>query len=354
MRKYAAILFCLLLGCATMSALANKDAEVFQPVREILGRLRLTPEDFQSLADRQVIVRPLSSRSTKEMAALGIVLADAPPAGFLKAYKTLAIFQNNPCITEIGLFSSAPQTSDLDRLTIDPIDVYGLSRARRGDSDIKLSDAELGRIQKLAFSHTRLSLQARALIAEEYKRILLDRVVRYLASGDRGMGAYVDKPEPVDPNRAFQSLANEQAADSGFCPDIFDYLNHYPTRLPPSSESFLYWAKQKFHDLKSIVSLVHLLIHRDGQRIFIASKQIYSSHYNEAGLSVAELIPFDDYKGRSHTVVVYTLRLEPDMLGGPLGFMKKRMAMPKLQITLRDSLARIRDNLESAKQTAPP
>jgi len=349
MLKYAASLFCLVIGCASITAVGNRDAEVFQPVRGMLGHLHLTTDDFQSLADRRVIVRPLSSRSSKEMAAFGIVLADASPSGFVTAYKTLAVFQNNPCITQMGLFSATPRLADLDSLIIDPIDIYGLSRARLGDSDVKLSGRELARIQKLTGSRARLSLQTRALIAEEYKRILLDRVTRYLSSGDQGMEAYVDKAEPVQPDHAFQSLVDEQAAESGLCRDISEYLKRYPAGLTPNSESVFYWAKQKFQDLKSIISLVHVLIHYEGTRLFILSKQIYSSHYNEAGLSVAELIPFDDYKGQSHTVVVYTLRLEPDMMGGPLGFMKRRMAMPKMQVTLRDSLARIRDNLESSR-----
>jgi len=348
----------MVIGCASITALGHGDAEVFQPVRGMLGHLHLTADDYQSLADRRVIVRPVSSRSAKEMAAFGIVLADAPPSGFVKAYKTLEVFQNNPYITQMGLFGATPRLSDLDGLTIDPIDIYGLSRARLGDSDIKLSKEELARIQKIPGSHARLTLQTRALIAEEYKRTLLDRVIRYLSSGDQGMGAYVDKAEPVQPDLAFQSLVNEQTAESGLCRDVSEYLKRYPAGLTPNSESVFYWAKQKFQDLKSIISLVHVLIHREGTRLFIASKQIYSSHYNEAGLSVAELIPFDDYKGQSHTVVVYTLRLEPDMMGGPLGFMKRRMAMPKMQVTLRDSLARIRDNLESGRtvqeQNAPP
>jgi len=191
-------------------------------------------------------------------------------------------------------------------------------------------------------------------MTQEYKKILVDRLTRYLTSGDKGAGPYIDKSEPVNPDRVFQTLADEQAAHSGLCPEICEYLKHYPAPLPPRSESLFYWAKQKFHDLKSVISLVHLLIHREGERVFIASKQIYSSHYNEAGLTVAELIPFADYKGQPHTVVVYTLRLEPDMLGGTLGFMKKRMAMPKLQLTLKDSLAGIRDNLESSGKAAPP
>jgi len=348
MAKCVAMLCALLIACATSTAFSDNDAEVFQPVRDMLGRLHLSTDDYQLLAGRGVIVRPLSCRSTKEMAAFGIVLADAPPKGFVEAYKTLAVFEKNPFIVQIGLFSSTPNLSDLAGLTIDPADIYGLSRAKAGDSDIKLSKTELDRIQKITAAHPRLSLQARTQIADEYKKILVDRLLRYLKLGDQGMGAYVDKAEPLQPDRAFKFLADEQAADSEICSEAGDYLLRFPAKIPPNSESIFYWAKQKFHDLKSIITLVHLLIHREGERIFIASKQIYSSHYNEAGLCVAELIPFDDYRGRNHTVVVYTLRLAPDMMGGPLGFMKKRMAMPKMQVTLRDSLARIRENIESA------
>jgi hypothetical protein len=227
------------------------------------------------------------------------------------------------------------------------MDVYELTRARAGGSDIKLSAGELERIQQLTSAGSTRGLN-KAQIALEYKRILVDRLTRYLRSGDQGMGPYVDKAEPVSPDQAFQSLADEQSAESTMGRTICEYLKSYPLAQLPNSESVVYWARQKFHELKSIISLVHLLIFRQGERVFIASKQIYSSHYNEAGLSVAELIPFSDDSGRIHTVVVYTVRLEPDMFGGALGFMKKRMALPKMQLTLRDSLARFRDNLESS------
>jgi hypothetical protein len=347
MRKVTCLLLWLVLGIVTLEAFGNNTSEVIRPVRQILGRLHLTAEEFDSLADRRIVVHPLSSRSTREMAAVGVVLADARPSGFIEAYKTLAVFENNSFVLESGVFGSAPRLSDLDRLTIDPIDLYGLSHARAGDSDIKLSGGELRRIQTLAASWTRLSPQAMVQIGAEYKRILLDRATRYMGLGDAGMGDYVDKAEPVSADQAFQSLADEQFAESGLCSHIREYFRSPPARLPSDSESLLYWAKQRFHDLKSVISLVHLLIHREGERVFIASKQIYSSHYNEAGLSVAELIPFADDRGITHTVVVYTIRLEPDMLGGSLGFVKKRMAMPKMQMTLKYSLGRIRDNLEA-------
>ncbi|HVG19445.1 MAG TPA: hypothetical protein VNI02_10350, partial [Blastocatellia bacterium] len=89
------------------------------------------------------------------------------------------------------------------------------------------------------------------------------------------------------------------------------------------------------------------MIHRDGNRVFIASKQIYSSHYTDAGLSVAELIPFTDSQGLARTIVAYTIRLRVDMLAGAMGFMKKRMAQPRMLGALKDSLNGLRTNMEA-------
>jgi hypothetical protein len=139
----------------------------------------------------------------------------------------------------------------------------------------------------------------------------------------------------------------EQASNAGHCEHLYTDLENYPAVSATDSESFIYWAKQNFGTLKPVINLVHVLIHREGSRIFVASKQIYSSHYTEGALSVAELIPFTDAEGRPHTMVVYSIRLQLDMLGGILGSMKKRMAQPKMLATLKESLSGMRQTMEA-------
>lgn len=53
---------------------------------------------------------------------------------------------------------------------------------------------------------------------------------------------------------------------------------------------------------------------------------------------MAELIPFTDNQGHPHTLVLYWIRLQVDMLGGALSFMKKRMAQPQMLRALKESL----------------
>jgi hypothetical protein len=177
--------------------------------------------------------------------------------------------------------------------------------------------------------------------------MLVERVRNYQAVGAQALGVYSDKEGPVNAHEAFVRLARAEAGSARHCAHLYTHLESYPQNPPPDSESFIYWAKQKFGDLKPVINVVHVLIHREGNRVYIASKQLYSTHYTEAGLSVAELIPFADGQGQARTVVIYTVRLQVDMLGGSFGFMKKRMARPRMLGTLKQSLSGMRVTMEA-------
>ena len=124
-------------------------------------------------------------------------------------------------------------------------------------------------------------------------------------------------------------------------------LSQSPRDASKNADSFLYWALQKFGQMKPVISLVHVVIYRENDHVLIASKQIYSSHYTEAGLSVAELIPFTDERGVRRTLAAYSIRLQVDLLGGPMGFMKRRAAQPRMLETLKTGLEGLRRCAES-------
>jgi hypothetical protein len=225
------------------------------------------------------------------MAALGVVIADAAPEAFIESYRSLATFKQNPATIESGMLRATPTLSDLQSLTIDDKDLYSLAKAGARSSDVKLSEQEIARLHEISGGSTRLTPQMKTKLAVAYKKILLERVGSYLTNGAQALGTYCDKEESVAANDAFVSLAQEQAETAGHCGDLYNYLENYPQAKDSGFESFVYWAKQRFGDLKPVINIVQVLIHRHGHRVFIASKQIYSSHYTEAGLSVAELIP---------------------------------------------------------------
>jgi hypothetical protein len=220
-------------------------------------------------------------------------------------------------------------------------------RSELKDSEIKLSQSEISRFRAIRATASRLTPQLKARLSTEFKKMLVERVRNYQASGSPAFGVYSDKEEPINAYEAFVALKREQARSAQHCTHLYPYIESYPRNPPPNSESFIYWAKQKFGDLKAVINVVHVLIHRDGNRVYIASKQLYSTHYTEAGLSVAELILFADGQGQKRTIVIYTIRLQVDMLGGSFGFMKKRMAQPRMLGMLKLSLDGMRLTMET-------
>jgi hypothetical protein len=346
-RTGSALIAFLLIWISIPKSFAGTNSELIESVEPRLAHLKLKSDSLRALIEKQVIVKGLSTKNSREMAGLGVVIADASPAAFIESYRSLATFQQNPCIIASGRLGTTPSLADLDGLTIDDKDLYSLGKASVGNSDVKLSEQEIARLREIIGSSTRLTTPIKAKLSTEYKKLLVSRARAYLSNGASSLGTYADREEPVVAHDAFVSLSREQTESAGHCGHLYAYLENYPQGDSSGSESFVYWAKQKFGELKPVINMVHVLIHRDGNRVFIASKQIYSSHYTEAGLSVAELIPFTDSQGLARTIVIYTIRLQVDMLGGSMGFMKKRMAQPRMLGALKDSLNGLRTTMEA-------
>jgi hypothetical protein len=310
------------------------------------AHLKLKPAEWRSLDERHIVTRSLAGGHPREIAGFGAMIADASPEEFVKAFNALSVFKNSETTLACGRFSARPVIEDLAGLEINDKDIYALMRAKAKESDIKLSEPDIARIRVAAGPSPYFSGKLKAKLAAEYKQILLDKAKAYAEIGETALDVYADHEEPVSARDAFAAMVNFQAA-SGHSPRLYSLLGQPARDAAQNAESFLYWALQKFGQLKSVLSLVHIVIHRENNRVFIASKQIYSSHYTEAGLSVAELIPFSDEKGAKRTLAAYTIRLQVDLLGGSMGFMKRRAAQPRMLETLKTGLEGLRQCAES-------
>src|SRR5262249_5241246 len=112
MRRSLSSLLVLLLLLTSAFGLASSSAELVDAVEPYVAHLKLKREHLRALADGQVLARGLASDNDKEMAAVGVVMADASPEAFVESYKTLATFQQNPYIIESGRFGDNPTLSD--------------------------------------------------------------------------------------------------------------------------------------------------------------------------------------------------------------------------------------------------
>ena len=340
------LLFVTLSGVADVG-LATFDFNELETLRAKAAHLKLPSTDWRSLQAKQIVARPLTGSQTKELAGFGAVLAEAGPPEFIEAFSTLAVFKRSETTLACGRFSAQPVLDDLADLTLSDKDLYALMRAQPGAAEIKLAEADFARLRASAGPTPIFTTKLKSKLAAEYKQILLAKARAYLAEGGVALGAYADQAEAINGHSALTDLLRFQVSAASYNPQFSALLAGAPHHGAPADESFLYWALQKFGKLKPVISLVHVLIHRDGERVFVASKQIYASHYTEAGLGIAELITVNEASGRPRTLAAYTIRLQVDLLGGSLGFMKKRMAQPHLLETLKTSLQGLRTTVET-------
>src|SRR5262245_49222700 len=209
------------------------------------AHLKLKPAEWRSLNERQIVTRSLAGGHSKEIAGFGAMIADASPEEFIKAFSALSVFKRSETTLACGRFSAQPVIEDLAGLEIVDKDLYALMRAKVKESDIKLSEADIARIRAAAGPSPYFSGKLKAKLAAEYKQILLDKARAYVESGETALDAYVDHEEPVSAKDAFTSIVKFQAA-SGQGAQLYALLEHPGGAAPQNTESFLYWALQKF------------------------------------------------------------------------------------------------------------
>jgi len=72
-------------------------------------------------------------------------------------------------------------------------------------------------------------------------------------------------------------------------PALRQYLLDYPNAQLPNATSFLYWQQVRF-GLKPTVRINHVVMMDEPDRIIVASKQLYASHYFWTALELRVLI----------------------------------------------------------------
>jgi hypothetical protein len=353
MNLKASAFVCIIIALAVSAIFADgrensTGSGILQLLSSHANHLKLKPPELHSLVAGEVIARALPAGNGKEMAGFGLMLAEADPQNFIDAFRTLAVFKQSKSVQAFGRFHSQPSLSDLNGLSIKDKDLLDIMRARVNASEVKLSEIDITRFQKIAGPAPAFTGKLIMKLTAEYKQILLERIRDYTLRGGDALITYADQENTVNANDAFTRMLHHHSSSAGHGAQLYTLLAGFPEARDDRSESFFYWAVQKFGNLKPVINLVHVMIYQNGRQTFIASKQIYSSHYTEAGLGIAELINFTDQNGKSYTLTGYTIRLQVDMLGGSMGFVKRRMAQPRMIETLKESLKGLRQNVEAA------
>src|SRR5262249_41620403 len=147
------------------------------------GRLKLKSDELQSISKGEIIIRNLPASHPKEMAGFGAMVAEAGPKDFMEAFRSLSVFKQSRSIIACARLGGQPRLTEFAGLPVKGRDLTGLMRARINDSDIKLSEADITRIQTIAGPNPQFSSKLIAKVTDEYKAILLEKVRSYASLG---------------------------------------------------------------------------------------------------------------------------------------------------------------------------
>lgn len=263
----------------------------------------------------QVVARLLPSVDKPEIAAFGSVRVRGDAAAFLQQLRDGVAFRRGPSILEIGRFSRPPRVEDLAGLTLDEGDYKAARQCRPGDCDIKMSRSAMERM------HRELDWKApdaRVRTTDLMKHMLVEYVTAYMQGGTAEMATYVDKDRPLETPAEFRKLLAATPYLVQYVPTFHRYVEDYPKGALAGAEDAFYWTKDKFGP-KPTICLYHTTVWPDpaeSGRAVIASKQIYASHYFQAGLDVLALVPAGP--GAFYLMDLYRVRIDPPtgMLSG--------------------------------------
>lgn len=286
---------------------AAEDTAVRTFLRRTIG---LSDAQVAEIDAGRVVTRQLPGADKPEMAAFGAVRVAATKDIHLERLRDVAVFRKGPSTIQIGRFHTPPVISDLDGLNLEDGDFDALRKCKVGDCDLKLSRSAVDRVQK---EMDWKAPDARARANQLMKQMLAEYVTAYQRGGTTEMATYVDDASPLDTPAEFRKVMAASPYLVQYAPALKRYLEEYPKGQLAGAEDLLYWTKEKFGP-KPTVAIYHLTIWRDPvdpTRAAVTSKQIYASHYFQAGLDLTALVDAPAPPGGFYLVDLYRARIDP-------------------------------------------
>ena len=274
------------------------------------------------------------------LSLLAVIRLDVTVARFLAWSAQAERLQRGRYVPEIGRFSAPPRLADVGGLTFDARDVDDVRRCRPGRCALKLSAAEIERVQRAVQGP-----QWRVAAQRALREVTVRRAIDYLTTGDAGALPYHDSVRELAPADVFGTILGRLT----FMPARFGclsrFLRDFPRAADPDVVDWrLYWSKENL-GAKPIVSITHYVASRyDDPRLpeaMVIAKQVFATHYKNGSMTVTALA------GPPHArYLVYLHRSELDVLDGFFGGLTRRVIERRVRSEAPQVLRELKARLE--------
>ncbi len=301
--------------------------------------------DLNTLASGRVIARTTTSGDTGEIAVVAAVVIHSDRQRVASYFRRFVTYEDGEVTLQVGEFHQPPRAGDVARLTLPESDIQALRVCQPGDCDVKIGGAGLGDLQA-AVNWT--SPDAADQVNAFVRRRLLAYVGDYAARGNAALVTYNDKSAPVSLAAEWRGILERSPNLFTYSAALATYLDRFPQAALPGGSDLLYWAKENYGGT-TVVHADHMVTWPDPahpDRMTIAQKQIYASHYYNGSLAITTVVDRQD--ARPTSTLIYCNRSRGDMLQGALGGMKRRVAERQARSAAEATLGAIKTALEAA------
>jgi hypothetical protein len=330
-----------LSACAALALAAGPSSDLQPDLRLLLARdLKFSAGEISDLERGKTTKHVLPAGAPGEVAVVGGVRVRASKEKFAAAYRDIRRFKQGPDVVEVGQFHNPPEFDDLTALTIVHEDV-DLRDCRVGDCDIRLPADVIGRFQReVDWRRADADVQAARL----FKHVLFDEVTAYVSGSERRILQYDDDKRPVRPVDDFAGLLRNSPYLDAILPALGAHFDQFPHGRLEGADDFLYWSKEKF-GLTPFISVTHVALVPNGPHQYLAAtRDVYSTRYVDASLSLA--IASDSVNDSGSIYLVYVNRSRANALKGALSKLRRSIVERRARGSLEENLKNVKRRLE--------
>ena len=351
-RRICHALFGALIVLAVSSAGAQQTGDAARlPGLSFLEALGVPlARDFAAVERGEVVVWPVAGADRDEVALVGLMRITVPRDFYFARTSSTTAFLAQVGREAFGVLGTPPTLGDLATMKLDASDAAGIRKCRVSHCSIKLPEQQMTVMASaLASRRDDRSSPADSLMREW----ILGLVADYRARGDAALPVYDDTRPAEQSASGFRQLLGEDAPVFRDAPTFASYLAESPAHPLAGATSTIFWAVDRKPGLKPILALSRLSTFRGagpGAPMFIATKQLYASHYFDAWLDVESLVAGP--APESSTYVAFVRRVRFDKLPSRGLFDVRGRVVRQLREALREELTSTRQRVHAAYETS--